>query len=178
MTNWLFVSRATTMKTRCRGLLEADNTFESSNKLASLEMNWDVTDSLALVSLTGYKDVDSSDWRDIDRANAVPGAIQVQAVDIYYDPFTQEIRLSSTEPAFGMWNYMVGAFYKDHNIKSTGADGTTASYATLNLFVGVRDAAGTWEASVWANNLFDREAETTKTAEEVIAGLDTGRNDW
>jgi len=99
-----------------KGLLEADNTFDSTNKLTALEMNWDVTDNLALISLTGYQDVDSSDYRDIDRANAVPGAIQVQAVDIDYDTFTQEIRLSTTEPYFGMWDFMVGGFYKDHNL--------------------------------------------------------------
>jgi outer membrane receptor protein involved in Fe transport len=62
----------------------------------------------------------------------------------------------------------------DDNIKSTGRNGTTGSYATLNLFMGVRDNAGTWEASVFANNLFDRDAETTKTAEEVMNGMDTG----
>lgn len=99
-----------------KGLTEIDQTFDNRNKLTVLEMNWDMTDSLALVSLTGYQDVDSSDYRDIDRANAVPGAIQVQAVDIDYDTFTQEVRLSTTEPYFGWWDFIVGGFYKDHNL--------------------------------------------------------------
>jgi hypothetical protein len=40
--------------------------------------------------------------------------------------------------------------------------------------MGVRDSAGTWEASVFANNVFDRDAEISKTAEEVMNGMDTG----
>jgi outer membrane receptor protein involved in Fe transport len=62
----------------------------------------------------------------------------------------------------------------DDNIKSTGADGTTSSYGVFNLYAGVRDNAGTWEASVWATNLFDKDAEITKTAEEVFEGQPTG----
>jgi outer membrane receptor protein involved in Fe transport len=99
-----------------KGLLEADNTFESRNKLSVLEMNWDVTDSLALISISGYQDVDSSDYRDIDRANAVVDAVQVQAVDIDYDVLSQEIRLSTTEPYFGWWDFIVGGFYKDQDL--------------------------------------------------------------
>ena len=101
-----------------KGLTEADNTFDSSNRLTALEMNWDFTDTLSLVTLTGYQDVDASDWRDLDRANSVTNAIKLQKVDTDYDIFTQEIRVSTTEPYFGMWDFIVGGFYKDQDLNT------------------------------------------------------------
>ncbi len=99
-----------------KGLTEADNKFHKRNQLTALEINWAISDSHQLTSITGYQDTVSHDWRDIDRSNAVPDAIQVQAVDIKNEVFTQEIRLSTAEPAFGFWDYIVGVFYKDRDL--------------------------------------------------------------
>jgi outer membrane receptor protein involved in Fe transport len=99
-----------------KGLTEADNKFHKRNQLTMLEINWDISDSHQLTSISGYQDTLSDDWRDIDRSNAVPDAIQVQAVEIKNETFTQEIRLSTAEPAFGFWDYIVGVFYKDRDL--------------------------------------------------------------
>lgn len=101
-----------------KGLTEANNDFHKRNQLTMLEINWDISDSHSLTSITGYQDLYSDDWRDIDRANATPDAIHVQAVEIDNKTFTQEIRLSTAEPVFGFWDYIVGGFYKDRDLNT------------------------------------------------------------
>jgi len=99
-------------------LTEADPTFEKTNKLMALEINWDMTDTLQLTSISGYQDNLSEDWRDLDRSNAVPGALKVQSVETVLETFTQELRISSAEPAFGVWDYIIGGFYKDQELNT------------------------------------------------------------
>jgi len=101
-----------------KGLTEANNDFHKRNQLTMLEINWDISDTHSLTSITGYQDLYSDDWRDIDRANAVVDAIQVQAVEIDNKTFTQELRLSTAEPVFGFWDYIVGGFYKDRDLNT------------------------------------------------------------
>jgi outer membrane receptor protein involved in Fe transport len=60
------------------------------------------------------------------------------------------------------------------NLENAGGNGRTSSYGLFNVFVGVRDVAGIWEASLWATNLFDKEAELTKRSPEVVGGGLTG----
>jgi iron complex outermembrane recepter protein len=100
------------------GLTEADNEFEKTNKLTLLEVNWDMSDTLQFTSISGYQDNVSEDLRDLDRSNAVPGATLVQAVETEIETFTQEVRISTVEPAFGRWDYIVGVFYKDQELST------------------------------------------------------------
>jgi outer membrane receptor protein involved in Fe transport len=101
-----------------KGLLEADNTYEKTNKLTVLEMNWDMTDTLQFTSISGYQDNHSEDFRDLDRSNAVPGALKIQTVEVDVETISQEIRISTVEPAFGFWDYIVGGFYKDQDLNT------------------------------------------------------------
>ncbi|MEH6582289.1 MAG: TonB-dependent receptor plug domain-containing protein [Halioglobus sp.] len=108
------------------GLTEADNSFEKTNKLTLLEMNWDMSDTLQLTSISGFQNNESEDVRDLDRSNAVPGELLVQAVTTEVETFTQEVRISTVEPAFGRWDYIVGGFYKDQDLSTDFYRGVAA----------------------------------------------------
>jgi len=49
----------------------------------------------------------------------------------------------------------------------SGAAGANGSYAILDVFTGVRSKDGDWEASLWAKNLLDKDAEVRKFAVET-----------
>jgi iron complex outermembrane recepter protein len=46
-------------------------------------------------------------------------------------------------------------------------DGDTASYGVFNLFLGLRDGKRAWEVSLWAKNLFDHQATTSVSSEQI-----------
>lgn len=43
-----------------------------------------------------------------------------------------------------------------------------AGYATTNLYLGARDYSGAWEVSIWAKNLFDKQARSAQGGEDLV----------
>jgi outer membrane receptor protein involved in Fe transport len=60
----------------------------------------------------------------------------------------------------------------DYYSASEGAD--LDSYTTLDLFLGLRDAAGIWDARVWIKNVFDESAELKTERLPMIPDYDNG----
>jgi outer membrane receptor protein involved in Fe transport len=76
----------------------------------------------------------------------------------------------------------VRALYK---FKSSSANdnlenGDVGGYGVTDFFVGARDQTANWEVSLWAKNLFNKEAEVKRFANEFtpagggFPALDTG----
>ncbi|KCZ87914.1 TonB-dependent receptor [Hyphomonas johnsonii] len=84
---------------------------ETSMVLSSLEINYDVTDSLTVTSLTGY-----SDLKNFDYSNLLPilPVLFVSGRDQKEQSLSQEFRLASNSD--GPLNFMVGMFADDRKI--------------------------------------------------------------
>jgi len=57
--------------------------------------------------------------------------------------------------------------FKDSSANDNLDNGDVSSYGVLDLFAGVRDHSGVWEASLWAKNLLDTEAQITRNQLEA-----------
>ncbi len=85
----------------------------------SAQLDWDISDGMALTSITAFRDWRAENGSDIDFSSA----------DIWYRPadgssfneikaFSQEVRLAgSTETV----NWLIGAFYSDEDLKAAAA---------------------------------------------------------
>lgn len=116
-----------------------DNSFVKRNKLAVLNMDWDVSDNLRLSSVTGLQDNYSRDVRDLDYANESTNPItgqpnnasQWQTAEIETEQFSQELRLSNIEPQF--WEYIVGVYYEQREMNTNFYRDLTASGMPLQM---------------------------------------------
>ena len=91
-------------------LANGDQIYSKRNQMAALSLDWDMTDNLLLSSVTGFQKNFNSNQQDLDYANLYPGQSQWSIAETEMDQFSQELRLSSIEPAF--WEYVVGTFYE------------------------------------------------------------------
>ena len=100
----------------CRTSLSEPDTYETStsndgdyeNNVYTLNMNYDLTDNLSLVSVTGYHDTPTEDY--LSEFDGIREEFILIDNDNEYEQFTQELRLEGT------WNkldYVVGAYYLD-----------------------------------------------------------------
>lgn len=81
----------------------------------SADVEWELSDGLALRSITGYRNLDSTAAGDMDGS---PLGITTTLVYNTYEQFTQELRLSGTSDIL---DWTIGGFYFD----STGVNKTT-----------------------------------------------------
>lgn len=102
-----------------------DDPEESTQDIETTTLNiaWDINDSVALYYTGGYHSVVLEQFPSVDPTNAIddtyPAELQ-NAVGYLYndvDIINHEIRLQSIEPLFGKLDYVIGAFYEDQ--KST-----------------------------------------------------------
>lgn len=97
------------------GLYDWDGINEVDNKGISLQLDWDINDSMTLTSITAFRSLDRFDNVDSDFTTAEllsPAASNV--TDTELDTFTQEFRLAgSTERV----DWLVGAFYFDEEVE-------------------------------------------------------------
>jgi iron complex outermembrane recepter protein len=75
-------------------------------KGASIDATWDVSDSLTIRSITGYREVEGEYQADVDRTNLAGGGL---ALGQEQENFSQEFNLSG--PADQAVTWLVGAYY-------------------------------------------------------------------
>jgi iron complex outermembrane recepter protein len=94
--------------------------FESSNKIKNYgysgQVDFDISDSLALTSITAYRSVRSDTNQDSDFTRADLIGNNENHTDI--DTFTQELRLASNFD--GPLNFLLGGYYFNENIDIEG----------------------------------------------------------
>lgn len=82
-----------------------------------------------------------------------------------------------------VWDLGANRAFARALFKYTGArgndlvpNGDTSAYAVTNVYVGYGSSDRKWEVTLWAKNLFDKQAITKIYAEDVIASAATGIN--
>lgn len=92
-----------------------------SSLLTSLSMNWNVTDDVAITSVTGYWEYNnkSFDLFSFDGSSGVTGFNQDKSSD-----FTQELRVASSFD--GPLNFTIGGFYENGSRTTLGHGGIAA----------------------------------------------------
>jgi len=138
----------------------ADTEFvDSFQTLASLEMNYNVTDALTITSVTGYHET-----LDSRAFTAVPTELLLARTefDSYTSQVTQEVRLASdfNSPI----NFMVGGFYEDSFV------GVDNNGGFIPFFGGVRPA-GFQKVETSAYSLFAQATFDVTDTVEVSAGV-------
>jgi outer membrane receptor protein involved in Fe transport len=91
----------------------------------SVELNWDMGNSMTLTSITAYRDWDADRSQDIDYTDAdilyrAPGTYGNQ-----FETLTQELRLAGTS---GPLDWLVGLYYMDEQLDVRDAVRTGADY--------------------------------------------------
>jgi outer membrane receptor protein involved in Fe transport len=97
------------------GLYDWDGINEVDNKGLSLQMDWDINDSMTLTSITALRSLDRFDNVDSDFTTAaLLSPVASNVTDTELDTFTQELRLAgSTERV----DWLLGAFYFDEDVE-------------------------------------------------------------
>ena len=102
--------------------LEEETFLKSSQLLASLEINYDITDKLTLSSITGYYDANNS-YLGSFTANFLEAGIPQTFLPAYAQleirELTEELRLTTNFD--GPVNFMVGGLYQDSFAESAAA---------------------------------------------------------
>ena len=86
--------------------------FDTDMETHALTATWDVTDVIALKSITGYRKIDSVDGQDLDGSNV---KYYESARDYKGDQFSQELQLIGTTAQL---KYVVGLYYFDEQADS------------------------------------------------------------
>jgi len=96
-----------------KGFGRTDNPGDFEYDLYNLTLNWAISESLELSSVTGYYETDKNHEEQRDRAAYFPDpqAPSTQLSSTKFEDFAQEIRLASSGNDF--WDYMLGAYYQD-----------------------------------------------------------------
>ena len=98
---------------------DAPNEVENSG--VSLQLDWDLNDSVTLTSITALRTLDRFDNSDSDFNSAeMIGEFAGNLTDTELDTFTQELRLSGSTDSI---DWLVGAFYFDEDAEQRSAVG-------------------------------------------------------
>lgn len=84
--------------------------FDLEQVFGTLQLNYEITPSLNLTSVTGYYDADHSVMINGGQTGGA-GPLIIADTDFKREDFTQELRLTSNNTS--AWNYMLGAYYQD-----------------------------------------------------------------
>ncbi len=90
--------------------------YDLEQTFGSLLLDWEISDSLTLSSVTGYNDVEHSVLINGGQTGFA-GPLILADTDFEREDFTQELRLTSNYD--GAWNYMIGAYYQDGEMINT-----------------------------------------------------------
>ena len=91
--------------------------MDAEQLYGTLELNYDLNDSLRLSSVTGYYDIDQSVMIN-GTGTTYAGPLFSSQNTFQREDFTQELRLTSNFPSSAV-NFMVGAFYQDASMEFT-----------------------------------------------------------
>jgi outer membrane receptor protein involved in Fe transport len=118
-----------------KGFGRTDNPGDFEYDLYNLTINWALSDSLELTSVTGYYETEKNFEEQRDRAAYFPDpdANSTQFSNTQFEDFAQEIRLASSGNDF--WDFMVGAYYQDRKTDTIFITNTPVSAlgATVSL---------------------------------------------
>ena len=97
--------------------------FDARNEIdtggVSLQLDWDLSDTLTLTSITAFRNLSRFDNSDSDFTSAaLINEAGGNTTDYEVDTLTQELRLSG---AFGRTDWLVGAFYFDEEVTQNRA---------------------------------------------------------
>ena len=112
-----------------------NNKAEFDYDMVNLKMDWEIAD-LEITSVTGWSDQTRDYWDENDRGNyvMVPQALTSQNSTVDQEIWTQELRLASSGNDF--WDYMVGAFYLDQDVKADFLTNTTTTLSADTPVIG------------------------------------------
>jgi iron complex outermembrane receptor protein len=97
------------------GLYNFDAVNEIENSGMSLQLDWDLSDSMTLTSITAYRNLDRFDNADSDFTTAaLLSETAANLTDTSLDTLTQEFRLSGSTDNM---DWLVGAFYFDEDVE-------------------------------------------------------------
>lgn len=142
--NSLYVNYSTYADTRSGLIIPRERTLESSD--VTLNIDWQVSDSLQLQSITAFRELESG-WGQDEDGTPIPLGQLYQFVD--QDQFSQEFRLNSTTGDFLDWT--LGAFYHTSDTPVTGRIGL--GYVGFDFIHGP-DPVETTTWAVFANGTF------------------------
>jgi iron complex outermembrane receptor protein len=120
---------ATTPMTETR----ADGRVRFSGWGASTNIDWNLTETLSLKSITAYREYDSYFSNDNDLS---PLASSLGYGDLAFDSFSQELRLSGALLSDDRIEYTIGAFYMDQTSVYATTQDLRYSAASLTQFQG------------------------------------------
>lgn len=153
----------------CISYSDTDIDHSGENYTVDLTLNWDITDSLSLKSITAYRKVDMNFGKDSDSAPFVQEVELHLSVD--YDVWSQELQLSGN--AFNdRLDWVVGAYY----FYEDGVEDDFVPFGTFDLLSG--GLFSTEDYAVFAQGTFDVTDKLSVTAgfrytdEEKIASWD------
>ena len=111
-------------KTSAEFLSPRNSTFSG----ASLQVDWSLSDSTKLVSITGYDYFDRDEGIDTIGFNSIPAETAFTQIYLQeFSQFTQELRLESES---GDLFWLVGAFYSDSELNQNDDDHYSIGYFT------------------------------------------------
>ena len=128
------------------GLYDWDGINKVDNKGVSLQMDWDINDSVTLTSITAARSLDRYDNVDSDFTTAdLLSQAASNVTDTTLDTFTQELRLAGSTERL---DWLVGGFYFDEDVEQNsgvlfGAD-ARPYVDTMTKLLGVPTGAYTF----------------------------------
>ncbi len=128
------------------GLYDWDGINKVDNKGVSLQMDWDINDSVTLTSITAARSLDRFDNVDSDFTTAdLLSQAASNITDTTLDTFTQELRLAGSTERL---DWLVGGFYFDEDVEQNsgvlfGAD-ARPYVDTMTKLLGVQTGAYTF----------------------------------
>jgi iron complex outermembrane receptor protein len=127
------------------GLYDWDGTNEVDNKGVSLQMDWDINDSVTLTSITAFRKLNRFDNVDSDFTTAnLLSPVASNVTDTTLDTFTQEFRLSGSTERL---DWLVGAFFFDEDVEQNSGvlfgDDARPYVDTMTKLLGVASGAYT-----------------------------------
>jgi len=128
------------------GLYDWDGINKVDNKGLSLQMDWDINDSVTLTSITAARSLDRFDNVDSDFTTAdLLSQTASNITDTTLDTFTQELRLAGSTERL---DWLVGGFYFDEDVEQNsgvlfGAD-ARPYVDTMTKLLGVPTGAYTF----------------------------------
>jgi iron complex outermembrane receptor protein len=116
-------------------LASVNNKAEFDYDIVNLGMNWNLGDH-ELVSVSGWSDQTRKYLDDNDRANYVtnPQALTDQSSNVQQEIWVQELRLAGAANDF--WEYMVGFYYQDQDVKTSFLNNTTTTTPPETTLIG------------------------------------------